>query len=127
MEGKDELGVEKALFSVGLSAPGIREGEADMAARVVSKLGLCDGKRGHELCIQGRERGECMVKLSGRIQERVQVTVVGEPSWSLAACSHRRKQAGRRAQSVGAGAESARRACRTHLIASSVEQHGGWW
>jgi hypothetical protein len=43
LEGKEELGVEKALFRVGVSASWDIVGEADMAGACVSKRGLRDG------------------------------------------------------------------------------------
>jgi hypothetical protein len=43
LEGKEELGVEKALFNFGLSASCVIAGEADMAVACVSKRLVCDG------------------------------------------------------------------------------------
>jgi hypothetical protein len=43
LEGKEELGVEKALLRVGLSASWDIVGEADMAGACVLKLGRGDG------------------------------------------------------------------------------------
>jgi hypothetical protein len=43
LEGKEELGVEKALFRVGLSASWDIVGEADMAGACVSKRVLRNG------------------------------------------------------------------------------------
>jgi hypothetical protein len=47
LEGKEELGVEKALFSVGLSALCVIAGEADMAVACVSKRLVRDGAAGY--------------------------------------------------------------------------------
>ena len=47
LEGKEELGVEKALFRVGVSASWDIVGEADMAGACVSKRGLRDGGVGN--------------------------------------------------------------------------------
>jgi hypothetical protein len=47
LEGKEELGVEKALFNVGLSATCVIVGEADMVATCVSKRVLRDGAMGY--------------------------------------------------------------------------------
>jgi hypothetical protein len=43
LEGKEELGVEKALFKVRLSASCVIAGEADMAVACVSKRLVHDG------------------------------------------------------------------------------------
>jgi hypothetical protein len=43
LEGKEELGVEKDLFSVGLSASCVIAGEADWAVACVSKRLVWDG------------------------------------------------------------------------------------
>lgn len=47
LEGKEELGVEKALFRVGVSASWDIVGEADMAGACVSKRGRRDGGVGN--------------------------------------------------------------------------------
>jgi hypothetical protein len=47
LEGKEELGVEKALFRVGLSASWDIVGEADMAGACVSKRVLRNGGVGY--------------------------------------------------------------------------------
>jgi hypothetical protein len=47
LEGKEELGVEKALLRVGLSASWDIVGEADMAGANVSKRGRGEWRVGH--------------------------------------------------------------------------------
>ena len=47
LEGKEELGVEKALFRVGVSASWDIVDEADMAGACVSKRGRQDGGVGN--------------------------------------------------------------------------------
>lgn len=43
LQGKEELGVEKGLFSVGVSALCVIVGEADMAGACVSRRETCTG------------------------------------------------------------------------------------
>lgn len=73
LQGKEELGVEKALFSVALLASWGIVGEADMAGASVSKRALCDGAVGgleEASDSVGRGRGQTRRQREGRAHGR---------------------------------------------------------
>ena len=115
LEGKEELGVENALFSVGLSALCSNGGEVDMAARRVSKPVVCDGET--EDGWQDRGAGELSPDtvdrkvyiqaacVYGQANSRKRVTADKKrfPGYWLCegfrrSCSHSQHQAGREAR-----------------------------